>query len=69
MENELPLELKKNPNRGEFDRLSGQIQRHIEEYGKLIIVVCQLETRDLFNEYKNRSEDNYSSNQLIWISK
>ncbi|MFQ5978578.1 MAG: hypothetical protein ACE5OZ_10670 [Candidatus Heimdallarchaeota archaeon] len=69
VENEIPIELKKNPNRGDFDRLSGQIVRHIEAYGKLVIVLCQLQTRDLFNEYKNRFEEQYSSDQLIWIEK
>ena len=67
MENEIPIELKKNPDRAAFDRLVGQLDRHIEVYGKLIIVLCQLETSDLFNEYKTRYEGRYSSDQLIWI--
>lgn len=69
VENEIPIELKKNPDKGAFDRLTGQIDRHIEAYGKLIVVVCQLATRDLFNEYKNRLEERYASDQLIWIEK
>ncbi len=69
VENEKPIELKKNPNRGDFDRLSGQIERHIEKYGKLIIVICQLQHRDLYNEYKSRFEERFSSDQLIWIVK
>lgn len=69
VEDRLPIEIKKNPSRGDFDRLSGQIDRNIEVYGNLTIVICQVQTRDLLNEYKNRSESRYSSEQLIWIIK
>jgi len=65
----IPIELKKNPKREDFDRLSGQVDRNIEFYGKLIIVICQLETRDLFIEYKNRFETRYSKEELIFIIK
>lgn len=64
-----PIELKKNPKREDFDRLSGQIDRNIEVYGKVIVVICQLETRDLFLEYKNRLKSRYSQEQLIFIIK
>ena len=65
----IPIELKKNPKRDDFDRLSGQVDRNIELYGKIIVVICQLETRDLFIEYKNRFETRYSSEQLTLIIK
>ena len=64
-----PIELKKNPKREDFDRLTGQIDRNIELYGKIIIVICQLETRDLFLEYKNRLERRHSPEELIFIVK
>lgn len=69
VENGLPIEIKKNPSRGDFDRLSGQIDSNIEVYGNLVIVICQMQTRDLLNEYKNRSESRHSSEQLVWIIK
>lgn len=65
----IPIELKKNPNRGDLDRLSGQIMRNVEEYGKLIVVICQLETKELFLEYKNRLKKRYSPEELIFIIK
>lgn len=65
----IPIELKKNPKRGDFDRLSGQIIRNIDAYGKLIVVVCQLETKELFLEYKNSLNNRYSSDELIFILK
>ncbi|MHA2246600.1 MAG: hypothetical protein ACXADY_16780 [Candidatus Hodarchaeales archaeon] len=67
VEKAIPIELKKNPKRTDFDRLFGQIERNIEVYGKLIVVICQLQSRDLFNEYKNRCQ--YSTEQLEWIIK
>jgi len=65
----IPIELKKNPKRGDFDRLSGQIIRNIDAYGKLIVVVCQLETKELFLEYRNSLNNRYSSEELIFIVK
>ncbi len=69
VDNCVPIEMKKNPSRGDFDRLSGQIDLNIKTYGNFIVVICQMQTRDLLNEYKNRSESRYSSNKLIWIIK
>ncbi|NPD87379.1 MAG: hypothetical protein HGN29_01565 [Asgard group archaeon] len=65
----IPIELKKNPNRGDFDRLSGQIIRNIDTYGKLIVVICQLETQELFMEYKSSLGNRYSSEELVFIVK
>lgn len=65
----IPIELKKNPKRGDFDRLSGQIIRNINAYGTLIVVICQLETQELFMEYKNSLKNRYSSEELIFIVK
>lgn len=65
----LPIELKKNQKRDDFDRLVGQIERNIETYRKLIVVICQLETRQIFIEYKNRLEPRFSEEELIWILK
>lgn len=65
----IPIELKKNPNRGDFDRLDGQIMRNIDEYGKLIVVICRLETKELFLEYKNRNMNRFSPEELIFIIK
>ena len=65
----VPIELKKNPKRSDFDRLSGQIIRNINTYGKLIVVICQLETHELFIEYKDSLKDRYSSEELIFIVK
>ncbi len=65
----IPIELKKNPKREDFDRLSGQVDRNIELYGRIIIVICQLETRDLFREYRNRLEKRYSNEEIMFINK
>ena len=65
----IPIELKKNPKRGDFDRLSGQIIRNIDAYGKLIVVICQLETQELYMEYENSLKNRYSSGELIFIVK
>jgi len=69
VEDKIPIELKKKPSRGDFDRLSGQIKRHMEIYDNLIIVICQLDKRYLLNEYSSRFENEYPPNQLLWITK
>ena len=69
VEDSIPIEIKKNPDKSAFDRLIGQMERNIKEYGKLIIVICSLQRGDLFNEYKSLAEDKYSSEQVVFIVK
>jgi len=41
VDNVLPVEMKKNPDQGELDRMSGQMQRMIDEFGQVIACVIQ----------------------------
>jgi hypothetical protein len=48
------IEAKVNPDRGEYDRLSGQIIRQLEEFGVVIVLIIRPDRRDLLEEYKSR---------------
>ncbi len=48
------IEIKVKPNRGEYDRLSGQIMRQLEEFGIVVVLIIRPNKLDLFNEYKAR---------------
>ena len=48
------IEVKVNPDRGEYDRLSGQIIRQLEEFGVVIVLIIRPDKRDLLEEYKIR---------------
>ena len=69
VENNIPIELKKNPKKDEYDRLTGQVARFISEYNKLIIVIFKPQNRDLFVEYRNILQKLFQKEQLAIISK
>lgn len=48
------IEVKVNSDRGEYDRLSGQIIRQLEEFGVVIVLIIRPDKRDLLEEYKIR---------------
>jgi len=48
------IEAKVNPDRGEYDRLFGQIIRQLEEFGVVIVLIIRPDKRDLLAEYKSR---------------
>jgi len=50
----IAIEMKLNPNRDDYDRLSGQIIRHLEEYGIVIVVIARPDKQDMLDEYKSR---------------
>lgn len=50
----IAIEAKVNPDRGEYDRLSGQIIRQLEEFGTVIVLIIRADKRDLLDEYKSR---------------
>jgi cell wall assembly regulator SMI1 len=47
----IPIELKKNPTLGEYDRLHGQLSRHVRKYGCAIAVVCDVDRKELFDDF------------------
>ena len=51
------IEIKVNPDRSEYDRLSGQIMRHLEAYGNVIVFIVRPDKRDLLDEYMSRFAD------------
>ena len=48
------VEIKLNPDRGEYDRLAGQIMRQLEEFGVVVVLIVRPDKRDLLDEYKSR---------------
>lgn len=48
------VEIKLNPDRSEYDRLSGQIIRQLEEFGVVVVLIVRPDKRDLLEEYKAR---------------
>ena len=51
------VEVKLRPNRAEYDRLSGQIMRQLEEFGTVVVLILRPDKRDLLNEYSTRFDD------------
>lgn len=47
----LPIEIKKNPNKSELDRLTGQVKRMLKEFDSLIVVIIETST------HKDQIED------------
>jgi len=48
------IEVKLTPDRSEYDRLSGQIIRHLEGFGIAIVLIIRPDKRDLLDEYQAR---------------
>ena len=51
IDNKIAVEIKKNPNKAEYDRLLGQITRHIMHYNHLIILIVNSSSRDNFTQF------------------
>lgn len=58
------IEIKLTPDRSDYDRLSGQIMRQLEEYGVVVVLILRPDKRDLLDEYKSRFGD-----RVIFITK
>ncbi len=48
------LEIKLHPNRDDYDRLTGQIIRQLEEFGIVIVLIIRPDKRDLLEEYQSK---------------
>ncbi len=64
--NGIGIEAKLNPNRSEYDRLVGQIVRHLENHGNVIVLIVRPDKRDLLEEYKSRFA---GDNRVIFVTK
>jgi hypothetical protein len=60
------IEARVNPDRGEYDRLSGQITRHLEGTGIVVVLILRPDRRDLLEEYEARFADD---ERVIFIAK
>jgi hypothetical protein len=60
------IEVELNPDRSEYDRLSGQIIRQLEEFGVVVVLIVRPDKRDLLEEYKARFE---CDNRVTFITK
>jgi hypothetical protein len=45
------IELKKDPSTSEYDRLLGQMIRHLMIYDFLVVVVCDISSEDRYREF------------------
>ncbi len=61
---DIAVEAKLNPGRNEYDRLSGQIIRQLEEFGIVVVLIIRPEKGDLFDEYAERFDD-----RVVFITK
>jgi len=43
-----------HPNRDDYDRLTGQIIRQLEEFGIVIVLIIRPDKRDLLEEYQSK---------------
>ncbi|RJQ51493.1 MAG: hypothetical protein C4526_09815 [Nitrospiraceae bacterium] len=48
----IPIELKKSPSLSEYDRLFGQLVRHVLVHGTAIAVICDVERKDQYDDFK-----------------
>jgi hypothetical protein len=58
------IEIKLTPDRTEYDRLSGQIMRQLEEFGVVVVLILRPDKRDLLDEYRARFDD-----RVIFVTK
>lgn len=47
------IETKLKPDRGDYDRLAGQVMRQLQEFGVVVVLILRPDKRDLLNEYKS----------------
>ncbi len=52
----IPVELKKSPSLSEYDRLFGQLVRHVLVHGTVIAVICDVERKDQYEDFINNIE-------------
>ena len=45
------IELKKDPSTSEYDRLTGQMIRHLMIYDYLLVVICDISSEDRYREF------------------
>ena len=57
----IPIEMKKDPKSGDYDRAVGQVIRHYNAHGSVIVVICDVKKRDQFEDF--------SANILLSIPK
>ena len=43
------IELKKDPDSAEYDRLFGQLARHLQFYKTILVVICDAKRGDRYN--------------------
>lgn len=60
------IEIKLKPNRSEYDRLVGQVKRHLGEYDNVIVLIIQPDKRDLLKEYMSLFADD---SRVVFITK
>ena len=51
--NSIAVEMKKDPSLSEYDRLIGQMARHLMNYKFLIVVICNFSNKDKYNTFTN----------------
>jgi len=63
--NNFPIEIKKNPNKSEYDRLVGQILRYYKAKENAIAVICDVKSKQLFDDFKNSITNLFPNNVEI----
>lgn len=64
--NGVGIEIKLTPDRSGYDRLSGQIIRHLNNYGSVIVLIIRPDKRDLLKEYQSLFA---GDNRVIFVTK
>jgi len=63
--NNYPIEIKKNPNKSEYDRLVGQILRYYKAKENAIAVICDVKSKQLFDDFKESIKNLFPNNVEI----
>jgi len=60
-----PIELKHKPRKPEYQRLFGQMDEYVNEYGVAIAVICSIRTQEQFWDFKNRMTKLHGENAVV----
>lgn len=56
-----PIELKKSPRKGDYQKLIGQLADYVNSSGTAIVVICDVKRLGQFQDFKEKTEELFSN--------